>query len=268
MDELEYRIDGLAREAGTTVRNVRAYQDRGLLPPPRRDGRLGIYSPAHLARLRMIGSLLERGYTLANIAELLAAWERGQDVGALLGFEAAIGATWSDEPAVTVSRQELADLFGDIDEGRELVQWAVTIGFLVVDDDGFRIDNPMALDLGVLLLRHGVPPRQVMRTGRNVRDRVEAIAGDFVDLVDTHVFGPFGDILPADDLPRLAELVGQLRPLAKRYVDAELSRAIERMIRERFGEHLRRVAGGGDRTGDQPVDLPARPVQPAGPPTS
>ena len=40
----EYRIDDLAREAGTTVRNVRVYQDRGLLPPPRREGRAGIYS--------------------------------------------------------------------------------------------------------------------------------------------------------------------------------------------------------------------------------
>src|SRR5436305_1643105 len=45
----EYRIDELAREAGTTVRNVRAYQDRGLLPPPRRSGRVGLYTDAHLS---------------------------------------------------------------------------------------------------------------------------------------------------------------------------------------------------------------------------
>ena len=29
----EYTVDELARAAGSTVRNVRAYQDRGLLPP-------------------------------------------------------------------------------------------------------------------------------------------------------------------------------------------------------------------------------------------
>ena len=63
----DYRIDELAREAGTTVRNVRAYQDRGLLPPPRRSGRVGLYTDAHLARLRLIGTMLERGYTLGNI---------------------------------------------------------------------------------------------------------------------------------------------------------------------------------------------------------
>ncbi|MDT7598572.1 MAG: hypothetical protein QOK26_649, partial [Pseudonocardiales bacterium] len=40
----EYRIDELARFAGTTSRNVRAYQERGLLPPPRKEGRVGIYT--------------------------------------------------------------------------------------------------------------------------------------------------------------------------------------------------------------------------------
>src|SRR5204863_6803631 len=65
----EYRIDDLARAAGTTVRNVRVYQDRGLLPPPRREGRTGLYGEPHLARLRLIGQLLEKGYTFAHIAE-------------------------------------------------------------------------------------------------------------------------------------------------------------------------------------------------------
>src|SRR5579872_4663262 len=93
----EYRIDDLARVAGTTVRNVRAYQDRGLLPPSRREGRVAFYSSAHVARLQIISQLLERGYTLSNIGELLAAWESGQNVGDLLGLEAALAAPWSDD---------------------------------------------------------------------------------------------------------------------------------------------------------------------------
>src|SRR3954447_15951269 len=81
----EYRIDDLARAAGTTVRNIRAYRDRGLVPPPRRHGRLALYDDTHVDRLRLIGGLLHRGYTLANIAELIEAWEGGRDVGELLG---------------------------------------------------------------------------------------------------------------------------------------------------------------------------------------
>ena len=44
----EYRIDELAREAGITVRTLRYYRERRLLPPPRRAGRIGWYSQAHL----------------------------------------------------------------------------------------------------------------------------------------------------------------------------------------------------------------------------
>jgi DNA-binding transcriptional MerR regulator len=94
-----YRIDDLARMAGTTVRNVRAYQDRGLLPPPRREGRVGWYAESHLARLRVIGELLARGYTLANIGELLAGWEEGRDLSQLLGLPAALVAPWFEERA-------------------------------------------------------------------------------------------------------------------------------------------------------------------------
>ena len=36
----EYRIEELARLAGTTTRNIRVYRDRGLLHPPLRVGRL------------------------------------------------------------------------------------------------------------------------------------------------------------------------------------------------------------------------------------
>src|SRR6478672_9781198 len=106
----EYRIDELAREAGTTVRNVRAYQDRGLLPPPRRSGRVGLYTDAHLARLRLIGHLLDRGYTLGNIAELILAWERGQDIGELLGLEAELVQPWSDEQPGSISFDDLTEL--------------------------------------------------------------------------------------------------------------------------------------------------------------
>ncbi|MFX8301261.1 MerR family transcriptional regulator, partial [Acinetobacter baumannii] len=56
----EFTIDELARAAETTVRNVRSYQDRGLIDPPERRGRVGIYTQAHLGRLKLINHLLAR----------------------------------------------------------------------------------------------------------------------------------------------------------------------------------------------------------------
>jgi DNA-binding transcriptional MerR regulator len=123
----EYSIDELARVAGATVRNVRAYQDRGILPPPERRGRSGIYTDAHLARLRMIGQLLGRGYSIANIGELIAAWEQGQDVSQLLGLESAITSPWSDETPSYYEALELLSFFGK-DVTQEEILTSVPIG--------------------------------------------------------------------------------------------------------------------------------------------
>jgi DNA-binding transcriptional MerR regulator len=62
----EYRIDDLARAAGTTARRVRANQERGLLPPPEKRGRVGYYNDSQLVRLKLIDSLLSRGFTSAH----------------------------------------------------------------------------------------------------------------------------------------------------------------------------------------------------------
>ncbi|MGA2827879.1 MAG: MerR family transcriptional regulator, partial [Streptosporangiaceae bacterium] len=118
----EYRIDELARLAGATVRNIRVYQDRGLLAPPRRDGRVGIYTDAHLARLRLIGQLLKRGYTFANIGELLAVWERGGDITEILDLESAVGLPWSDEIPAYVTATRLAEVFGGAVSPDEVAQ--------------------------------------------------------------------------------------------------------------------------------------------------
>src|SRR5919109_150654 len=106
----EYRIGELAQAAGVPVRTLRYYQERKLLPPPRRVGRIGLYSEDHLARLRMIGNLLDRGHTLEGIRELLSAWEQGHDIEAVLGVEKAVSAPWSTETPVTMTLAELADL--------------------------------------------------------------------------------------------------------------------------------------------------------------
>jgi DNA-binding transcriptional MerR regulator len=74
----------LARLAGITVRTLRFYRERKLIPPPRREGRIAWYDDHHLARLRTITALLERGHTLSGIAELAEALEHGRDVADLL----------------------------------------------------------------------------------------------------------------------------------------------------------------------------------------
>ena len=239
----EFRIDELAREAGTTVRNVRAYQDRGLLPPPRRSGRVGLYTDAHLARLRLIGHLLERGYTLGNIAELVSAWERGQDIGELLGLEAALVQPWSDEQAGSITFEELTALFGD---DPEALREAVKLGLLEPEEGGdrFGVPSPRLLHAGAELIAAGIPLDAVLNHARQLARDTDRIAARFVELVAANVFEPYGDRpFPKADVPRLAELLRRLRPLAQTTVDAYLARAMEQRMAKELGEHYDRLMG-------------------------
>jgi DNA-binding transcriptional MerR regulator len=67
----ELTLDELADAAGMTARNVRAYQSRGLLPPPRRDGRNALYGPEHVARLRLVRALHQRGLSLRVVRDMV-----------------------------------------------------------------------------------------------------------------------------------------------------------------------------------------------------
>jgi DNA-binding transcriptional MerR regulator len=244
----EYRIDELARVVGTTVRNVRAYQDRGLIPPPRRVGRVAWYADAHVARLRLIGQLLERGYTLANIRELLAAWQIGQDVGELLGLEAALAAPWSDETPVTMTADELAELLGeelaDPSGLERALERAVALGIIESDGDRFVVRKPRMLRVGAELVAAGIPISAILALGQQLRADIDRVAVAFVDLVATHVFGPVGEPIPAAEVPRLTDVVQRLRPLAKEAVDAELADAMDRHVTMELRARLSRILAG------------------------
>ena len=69
--EQELTIDELARRSGVTVRNIRAHQSRGLLPPPVVRARTGYYGPEHLARLELIREMQAEGFNLKAIERLL-----------------------------------------------------------------------------------------------------------------------------------------------------------------------------------------------------
>lgn len=106
----EYRIDDLARAAGTTTRNVRGYQDRGLLPRPLRRGRIAIYTDAHLARLRVINDLLKRGFTIRHIGDFLSGIQRGDNLAEVLGLEEVVSEPWSTATSTTMAADDLKDL--------------------------------------------------------------------------------------------------------------------------------------------------------------
>ena len=205
-------MEELARLAGITVRTLRFYRERRLIPPPRREGRIAWYDDHHLARLRTISALLERGHTLTGIAELAEALDHGRGVADLIGVEAP-----TEEEPVRLTPEELAARFeGEVTP--ENLAAALDLGYLGTDGGEIVHISRRLLDVSSALVREGIPLADVLDAGRQVREHADALAALFADLVLRHA--------PEEDLQRL-------RPLARSVVEAELSLALDRRLHKR-----------------------------------
>ncbi|MFF9346525.1 MerR family transcriptional regulator [Streptomyces sp. NPDC014734] len=238
----EYRIEDLAHASGATVRTIRAYQDRGLLPTPERRGRANVYRDTHLSRLRQIADLLDRGYTLASIKELLDAWDTGRGLGGVLGLVAEVHGPWTDERADRITRAELDARFGGTSDD-EAVAEAVDLGVLERvpgRDDEFLVPSPQELAVAVELYTAGVPLGAISGHLRELRGQVEQIASRFLEFTTEHVFARYlGHRPPTDvDAAEAAAMVRRLRPLAQLTVDAELARAMRTFATLHLRHHL------------------------------
>lgn len=215
----EYRMEELAKEAGIPVRTVRFYRERGLISPPRREGRIAWYDDHHLARLRTITGLLERGHTLTGIADLARTFESGRDVAEVLGLGEP-----TEETPVRLTPEQLADYF----EGEttpENLAAALELGYLATDGDEIVHISRRLLEVSSQLVREGVPLATVLAAGRRVREHADALAELFVSVLEDQGSHD-GEAEPP-----------QLRPLARAVVDAELSMALDRRLRrESTGE--------------------------------
>ncbi|MBT2397519.1 MerR family transcriptional regulator [Streptomyces sp. ISL-100] len=238
----EYRIEDLAHLSGATVRTIRAYQDRGLLPKPERRGRSNVYGDTHLARLHQIAGLLDRGYTLASIKELLEAWDAGKGLGGVLGLVTEVDGPWTDEEADRISRAELDERFGGKPDDAA-VDEAVELGVLERipgREDEFLVPSPQELAVAVELHAAGVPLPAISGHLRELRGQVEHIAARFLEFTTEHVFARYlGHRPPTDaDAAEAATLVRRLRPLAQQTVDAELARAMRLFATRHLQQHL------------------------------
>ncbi|WP_405498997.1 MerR family transcriptional regulator [Nocardia sp. NBC_00511] len=168
---MEYTIDELARAAEMTVRSVRVYHERGLLPSPDVRGRTGYYSMDHLTRLNTIARLLNRGMKLNGIRELLDAWDRGDGLAELLGV--------TDQPSAEST----------LDAGPADTTVAVnrtpdqpdTLETPTSDDnplETYRLANPRCYDLATRLTNAGLPAPSAFELIERLRlDCARLVAG-------------------------------------------------------------------------------------------
>jgi DNA-binding transcriptional MerR regulator len=225
----EYRIDDLARLAGTATRNIRVYRDRGLLPPPLRVGRIALFNDTHLTRLRLITSMLDRGYNIAHIREMLSAWEEGKNLSDVLGLETAIVGTWTTEKPETMP---VADAERLIDDPRSFDR---LVGLQVIRIDGVRatVTRPKLIDAFNEIRGYGVSLDKLIDLHEQILPHVDAISELLVRAGAEHVADRIkpGEALPADaEIAELITMLVRFRTQAVATVTATLASSIESTI--------------------------------------
>lgn len=225
----EYRIDDLARIAGTTTRNIRVYRDRGLLPPPVRVGRIAVFNDTHLTRLRLITSMLDRGYNIAHVHEMLSAWEDGKNLGDVLGLETALIGTWAAEKPQAMTRAEAARLVDDPKAFDRLVARQL----LRVEDDTVTVMRPRLIEAFNEIRTYGIGYDKLIDLHEQVVPHIDEISRLLVQAGAEHV-GAYikpGEGLPADtEVAELITMLVRFRTQAVASVTATLAASIESTI--------------------------------------
>ncbi|WP_280364670.1 MerR family transcriptional regulator [Nocardia wallacei] len=236
----EFTIDELARESGMTVRSLRAYQERGLLPPPRLKGRTGFYGPQHLNRVRIISRLMDRGIKLSGIRELLDAWDRGDDLGAVLGVSLEDGPPGGEQGRAqppgerTIAATELMERYRDVPNGLARV---VAAGlYEPFDATTYRERDPQLVRFADQLAASGVDEAAVLDELDRLRADCDHIARRFVDLFEHTAAAAFRQSgRTPHDVAEFTEQLATARTLPGR-VSAEL---VDQFI-SRYLEHITR----------------------------
>jgi DNA-binding transcriptional MerR regulator len=236
-------IDELARATGMTVRNIRAHQSRGLLPPPEVRARTGYYGPEHVARLRLIQELQGNGYNLAAIKHLLD--RSGGAAEDVLGFARTLLAPFETEEPEVVDLTELAERFGGRG-GRKVLARAERLGLVVpLGGDRYEVPSPTVLRAGEAVLALGVPLDRALDIVERVTKNADSVSRTFVKLFVDQVWKPFDEAgRPQADWPEVQETLEQLRPLVSDTFLAVFQQRMTQAIEEAFGRELEKRAKG------------------------
>ena len=237
----ELTIDELARRTGMTVRNIRAHQSRGLLPPPEVRGRTGFYGADHIARIELIRELQADGFKLEAIGRLLDS--AGGSSDEVLRFTRALKAPFEDEQPQIVDAAELAGRWGASEPDPSLLKRAEKLGILRPLGDGrFEELSPRLARAASELAALGIDTRTALDVASEMRKHADGVAKVFVELFLKQVWKPFEDQgRPDTELPQVREALERLRPLASDSLLAIFQLAMTDAVEKAFGRELERL---------------------------
>jgi len=235
-------IDELAQRTGMTVRNIRAHQSRGLVPPPEVRGRTGYYGGDHVGRIELIQELQADGFNLESIRKLLES--AGGSSAEVLDFSRTLRAPFEDEQPEILTEEELAERWGPLDP--RLMARTEKLGILRDLGDGrLEILSPRLQRAGLELAELGVAPDVALEVVSQVRTSARRVARVFIELFLDNVWKPFNDAgRPEEDWPKVRDALERLRPLASEALLAIFQQVMSETVEEVTGREIQRGLDG------------------------
>lgn len=229
---MELTVDELASRAGVTVRTVRFYAGRGLLPPPRLRGRTGLYGADHLARLELVRELQSLGLTLSAIEKHLRRIPLDASADDL-ALQRALLSPWAPERPEDLDRHEL-DRRAGRRLGDDLLKRLEALGVVEPLGEGrVRVASPALLGVSAELAALPLPLDTLVASHEAVERHTTALAAELQGAFQDTVVRPYreGGRSPAER-ERLMEMAGKLKPLMIQSLVTSFQRAVDKAIRQ------------------------------------
>jgi DNA-binding transcriptional MerR regulator len=238
-------IGELAERTGMTVRNIRAHQTRGLLPPPVVHGRTGYYNEDHVARIELTRELQADGLNLEAIRRMQESVNGAATE--IHDLTRSLRAPFEEEAPEIVELVELAELWKkEVEEGRgfEMLERGEKIGVIRSLPEGkVEVISPRMMGAAAALAGVGMGPDAVLAVAEKLRRKVDEIAQLFTELFIEQVWKPFDEAgRPEEDWPKVREALERTRPLGADVVQGVFQIAMAEATDKAMGRTIRDVA--------------------------
>jgi DNA-binding transcriptional MerR regulator len=228
-------LDELTRRVGMSVRNVRFYTSRGLVPAPVRRGRSGYYSSDHVARLELVRELQAHGFTLSAIERYVRRLppEASPETIAL---HRTLLAPWMADLPETISVKELVRRAGRPLSDEELTTLNA-LGIVYPTKQGRYQVASAHLSVGMALLDLGLPPQVAIAAQEIFTAHGRAIADELSELFHAQVWPAYKETGASPEQVR--ELVERFKPVTVAALVAAYESAVDETKRESVARRTR-----------------------------
>ncbi|HSE08123.1 MAG TPA: MerR family transcriptional regulator [Nocardioidaceae bacterium] len=228
-------LDELTRRVGMSVRNVRFYTTKGLVPPPIRRGRSGYYSADHVARLELVRELQAHGFTLAAIEGYIARIPADASPETI-ALHRTLLAPWMADMPETISKKELLRRAGRVLSEEELATLNA-LGIVYPTRHGKYQVTTAHLSVGVALLDLGMPQEAAIAAQEIFTAHGRAIADELTELFKTQVWPAYKETGASPD--QLRQMVEKFKPVSIAALVTAYESAVDETKRETVARRTR-----------------------------